>query len=136
MNFSELSIVLNIKLTKGTKNSIFHTKDHINNEKNLSKKPVHLSRKNKQIYFCPELPFGILSFSSYVHIEAMVIISFEVDMNEQKLLGTISKQIVNALKLLGMPFLGFLKKLNEESKIKSEDIDDELLKYIELNKQN
>ena len=54
----------------------------------------------------------------------MNIISSDVDTNEYKLLGTKSKQIVNALKLLGMPlFLGFLKKL------KSDDIEN----YILLN---
>ena len=49
-------------------------------------------------------------------------------MNEYKLLGTKSKQIVNALKLLGMPlFLGFLKKL------KSDDIENELLNCTKWN---
>ena len=58
----------------------------------------------------------------------MNIISSDVDMNEYKLLGTKSKQIVNALKLLGMPlFLGFLKKL------KSDDIENELLNCTKSN---
>ena len=99
-------------------------KNYINNGKNLNKKPLNLSIKNKQIAFCSNLPFWILSFSSYVDIESMNIISSDVDTNEYKLLGTKSKQIVNALKLLGMPlFLGFLKKL------KSDDIEN----YILLN---
>ena len=43
------------------------------------------------------------------------------------------KQIVNALKILRMPlFLGFLKKLKKEDKLKSDDIDNELIKYIKL----
>ena len=58
----------------------------------------------------------------------MNIISSDVDMNEYKLLGTKSKQIVNALKLLGMPlFLGLLKKL------KSDDIENELLNCTKSN---
>ena len=58
----------------------------------------------------------------------MNIISSDVDMNEYKLLGTKSKQIVNALKLLRMPlFLGFLKKL------KSDDIENELLNCTKSN---
>ena len=103
-------------------------KNYINNGKNLNKKPVNLSIKNKQIAFCSNLPFWILSFSSYVDIESMNIISSDVDTNEYKLLGTKSKQIVNALKLLGMPlFLGFLKKL------KSDDIENELLNCTKSN---
>ena len=103
-------------------------KNYINNGKNLNKKPVNLSIKNKQIAFCSNLPFWILSFSNYVDIESMNIISSDVDMNEYKLLGTKSKQIVNALKLLGMPlFLGFLKKL------KSDDIENELLNCTKSN---
>ena len=51
-------------------------------------KPIDLSLKNKQIAFSCELPFGILSFSSYIDIEAVNIISFDVEMNEYKLLGT------------------------------------------------
>ena len=103
-------------------------KNYINNGKNLNKKPLNLSIKNKQIAFCSNLPFWILSFSNYVDIESMNIISSDVDMNEYKLLGTKSKQIVNALKLLGMPlFLGFLKKL------KSDDIENELLNCTKSN---
>ena len=45
-----------------------------------------------------------------------------------------SKQLVNALKLLKIPlFSVFLKQLNDEDKLKSNDIEDELLKYIGLN---
>ena len=43
-------------------------KNYIDNEKNLRKKPINLSIKNKQIGFCSNLPFRILSFSSYVDI--------------------------------------------------------------------
>ena len=103
-------------------------KNYINNGKNLNKKPLNLSIKNKQIAFCSNLPFWLLSFSSYVDIESMNIISSDVDTNEYKLLGTKSKQIVNVLKLLGMPlFLGFLKKL------KSDDIENELLNCTKSN---
>ena len=78
-------------------------KNYIDNEKNLRKKPINLSIKNKQIGFCSNLPFRILSFSSYVDTEPMNIMSSNVDMNEYKLLGTKSKQIANALKILKMP---------------------------------
>ena len=65
----------------------------------------------------------------------VLIISSNVDMNECKLLGAKSKQIVNALKLLEIPlFLGFLKQLKGDGKLKSDDIENELSKYIEMNK--
>ena len=45
-----------------------------------------------------------------------------------------SKQLVNALKLLKIPlFSVFLKQLNDEDKLKPNDIENELLKYIGLN---
>ena len=44
--------------------------------------------------FYSELPSGILSFSSYVDIETINIVSFDVQVNQYKLLGTKSKQIV------------------------------------------
>ena len=68
----------------------------------LEKKPIDLSIKNKQIAFSANLPFGMLSLSSYVDIETMNIVSPYVDMNEYQLLETRSKQIVNALRLLEM----------------------------------
>ena len=102
-NFNKLSNYLNIKLIKGNRSFIFYMKDYINNEESLNKRPIDLSIKNKQVAFSSNLPFGILSFSSYVDIETMNIIFSDLDMNEYKLLGTKSKQIVNALKLLEIP---------------------------------
>ena len=77
--------------------------------KTLKYKPIDLSLKNKQIVFCPDLSLGILSFSSYVNVEAINNISFYEEMNEYKLLCTKSKKLVNALKQLEMSYiLGFL----------------------------
>ena len=135
MKFNKLSNNLNIKFIQGTGNSILYMKDYINNKKKINRNLIDLGLENKQIAFCAELPFGLLSFFSYVDIEAMNVISVYVEMNEYKLLGTKLKKIVNALKLLGMPhFLGFFKQLKDEGKIKSDDIDNELSKYMELNK--
>ena len=64
IKFNRLSNDLNIKLIKGTKNSILYMKDRVNNGENLTIKPVDLSLKTKEIAFCSELPFGILSFLS------------------------------------------------------------------------
>ena len=68
--------------------------------KNLNKKPINLIIIKKQIAFCYDLPFGILYFSSNVDIESMNITSSNVDMKENKPLGTKSKQIGNIFKLL------------------------------------
>ena len=61
-------------------------KGYVGNGENLKIKLIDFSIKNKQIFFCPRLPF-----SSYVYIEAMNIISSCVEMNEYKILGTKSK---------------------------------------------
>ena len=118
MKFNILSNDLNIKLIKRTRNSIFYMKEYINNRENLTIKLIDSNLKNKCIDYCPELPFGISSFSSYVDIRAINIISSDVEKNEYKLLGVKSNKLVNALKQLGMShFLGFFKQLKEEGKI-------------------
>ena len=61
----------------------------------------------------------------------MNIISSDVEINKYEHLGVKSDYLVNALKQLDMPlFLGFFKQLKEEVKIKSDDIDEEVTKYI------
>ena len=103
---------LNIKLIEGTNGTMFHMKDYINNGENFKTKPIDSSLKNKCIAYCLELPFIMLSFSSYVDIEAMNIISSDVEINEYKLLGFKSNELVNALKQLDIVhFLGFCKQL-------------------------
>ena len=66
----------------------------------------------------------------------MNISSSDVKINEYKLLGVKSNKLVNTLKQLDIVhFLGFYKKLKEKCKTKYANIDEELLKYIELNKK-
>ena len=65
----------------------------------IFQKPCWFMHQKQTNSFCSNLPFGILSFSSYVDIESMYIISFDEKMSEYKLLGTKSKKIVNAIKL-------------------------------------
>ena len=61
----------------------------------------------------------------------MNVISSDVEINKDEHLGVKSDYLVNALKQLDMPlFLGFFKQLKEEVKIKSDDIDEEVTKYI------
>ena len=95
-----LSNDLNIKLIEGTNGTIFYMKDYINNGENLKIKPIDITLKNKCIAYCPELPFGILSFSSHADIEAMNIISSNAEINEYKLLGVKSNKLVNDLNQL------------------------------------
>ena len=52
-------------------------KDHFNNGKNVTKKPLDLNLKNKQIGFFSEFSLGY-----YVNIPITYIISSDVDMNQ------------------------------------------------------
>ena len=88
--------------------------------------------------YCGELPFGILPYCRYIELDKMKIVSCKTEKDEYRLLGTISKKMVIALRLLKMPlFLGFLKNLREKDKIYSDDdvLEEELIKYIVLNKK-
>ena len=87
MEFKKLSDDLNVKLLKGTRSSIFYMKDYIDNGENLKIKPIVLKTKKT---FSLGLPFGILSFSSYVDIEETNFLN--VELNEYNLLGTKSPQ--------------------------------------------
>ena len=112
--FNKLPNDLNIKLIKGTKNFILYMKDYINNGENLNK---------NQFFEC------------YLILDMQIIVSSDVEMNKYKLLGTELKKIVDASKHLDIPhFSGLFKQLKEEGKLKSDNTDDELLKYIKLNK--
>ena len=46
----------------------------INKGENLIKRPIDLSNKNKCMACCSELPFGILSYSSYIDLEKTKIV--------------------------------------------------------------
>ena len=77
---------LSIKLMKGHKKYILNVAEYINNGKNLKTKPVVLVLKDKCIALCSEFSFGIISFSNYVHIDTMNIISSDSEINENELL--------------------------------------------------
>ena len=82
IKFDKFSRDLNIRLTKRTKNNISYMKKYIDNREYLETKPVDSNLKRKFIGYCLGLPFGILSFSSYLDIEVMKIISSMVEINE------------------------------------------------------
>ena len=55
-------------------------------------KPIDSSNKNKCMAYCSELPFGILSYSSYIDLEKMKIVFCKIEKDEHRLLGTKSKK--------------------------------------------
>ena len=63
-------------------------KRNISSGKNLKIKPIDSNFSNKQRAYCPDLPFGIISFNSFVNIETMNIFSSDVEVNEHKLICT------------------------------------------------
>ena len=73
-NLTKLSNSLNIKLIKIGKKIFNIWVDYINKGENLIKRPIDLSNKNKCMAYCSELPFGILSYSSYIDLENMKIV--------------------------------------------------------------
>ena len=50
-------------------------KDYIDKGENLIKRPIHLGIKNKIMAYCSDLPYGILSYSSYIDHKKMKIVS-------------------------------------------------------------
>ena len=107
---------------KGTRNSILNIKEYIDNGENLKIKPVDLNLKNECIAYSLELPLGILSYFGDN-------ISSDMEINYYILSGVKRNKC-------GMPqFLGFFKQLKEEGNIKSDNTDEILPKYKELNKK-
>ena len=73
---------------KGVAKHILYMTEYISSGKNLKIKPIDSSFNNKQIAYCPDLPFGIISFNSFFNIETMNIISSDVEVDEYELKGT------------------------------------------------
>ena len=72
--------------------------------------------------YCGELPFDVLSCSSYIDLGKMKIVFSIVENNEYKLLKTKSKKLVNALRLSKvLLFMELLKILGKNSKIYSDN---------------
>ena len=105
---------------------------------NKGERSIDPDIRDKFIAYCDQLPFGILSHSSYIDLKKMKIVSSVIFDDEYKLLGTKSKKMVTALKTLKMPlFIGFLKTLRDNNKTHSNDdvLEEELLEYIVSNKK-
>ena len=67
---------------KRSQKYILNIAECITSENNLKTKRVDISLKNKCIAYCFELPFGIISISSYVDIETMNVISSDAELNK------------------------------------------------------
>ena len=87
--FNKFANNLDIKVIKRHKNCILSTAEYISNGKSLKIKIKHidLNFKDKCRAYCSELPFGRISPSSYINIETVNVISFDVEINENYLLG-------------------------------------------------
>ena len=53
--------------------------DYINKGKSFGTKPIDLSDKNKCMAYCNELTYRILSYSSYIDREEMIVVSSVVE---------------------------------------------------------
>ena len=65
----------NINLRIEFNKTVLTVAEYISDRKNLKKKPIDLSLKDKCIAYFPELPSGVISSCSYLSIKAMNIIS-------------------------------------------------------------
>ena len=76
--FSELSNSLNTKQIKGYKKDIQYVVGYINKGKNFKIKRTDSSNKSKCMAYCSELPYGILSYSSYIDLGRIKVVSSAV----------------------------------------------------------
>ena len=129
--FSKLSN----NLVKACTKDIRYMVDHINNGEKLRERPINLEDiRDKFIAYNDNLPFGILSDSSYIDLKKMKIVSSVTFDDGYKILKKESRTIADSLRTLKMPlFLGFLR---DASKIHFNDVleEEELLQYIKLNR--
>ena len=85
--------------------------DYINNGEKLEERPINLKNvRDKFIAYSDNLPFGMLSKSSYIDFNKMKIVSSVIFDDEYKILKTESRIMVKSLRTLKMPlFWGFLR---------------------------
>ena len=122
---------------KGVAKHILYTAEYISNGKNLEIKPIDSSFNNKQIAYCPQLSYGIISFDSFVDIETMSIISSDVEVNEYEFTGTKFNELVNALKQLGLPHIfAFIRQLLLRQKLRPNNLGKEIILSLRVNKKN
>ena len=126
---------LSHNLVKEYIKNISYMVDYINNGGKLEERPINLKIvRDKFIAYSDNLPFGMLSKSSYIDFNKKKIVSSVTFDDEYKILKTESRIMIKSLRTLKMPlFWGFLrnpfiKHFNDNS------LEEELLEYIELNR--
>ena len=62
--------------------------DYIDKGQRFRTESIYLSKKNRCMAYCNELPYGILSYSNYINPEEMIVVSYAIEKNEFKLLRT------------------------------------------------
>ena len=123
---------LSKNLVKAHTKDIRYMVDHINSGEKLTERPINLKDiRGKFISYIDNLPFGILSKSSYIDLSKMKIASsVTFDDDEYKILKTESGIMVKSLRTL---FLGFL--INPFVVLFHDNtLEQELLECIELNR--
>ena len=117
--FNKLANDLIIKLIIGYKKPILSIANAISNEKNLRIEPIDSSLKEKFIVYFVELHFGILSLWCYLNIEIMNIISFDTEININKRIINITRELSTVPKdILLTHFLGCVSQLIKQAKEK------------------
>ena len=142
--FNEDYYVKNIKsefkklsnnLVKANTKDICYMVDYINNGEKFKERPINSNDiRNTFIAYNNNLPFGILSKSSYIDLKKMKIVSSVTLDNEHKILKTESRIMVKSPNTLKMSLFSrflrnpFITHFNDIA------LEEELLKYIELNR--
>ena len=112
--------------------------DHINDGEKLEERPINLEDiRDKFIAYSYYLPFRILSKSNYIDLKKMNIVSSVTYDDKYKILKTKSRIMVKSLKILKMPlFLRFLRVLRVFNTRLSDVLEEALLEYIKLDRNN
>ena len=114
-NFNKIFNNLNIKLIKGCRKDIQYMVDCIDKGKSFRIKYIDSSNKNECMVYCNELPYGILSYSSYINLEEMIVVYSVVEKNEYNFLGTKSEKNGYCLKTIKNAFiLRFFEKIKRK----------------------
>ena len=120
---------------KANTKDISYMVDYINNSEKLKERPINLKDiRDEFIPYNDNLPFGILSKSSYIDLRKMEIVSSVTFDDEYKILKTESIIMLKSLRTLKMTlFLGFLRN-PFEIHFNDNALEEKLLEYIELNR--
>ena len=123
---------LSNNLVKAHTKDISYMVDYINNGEKLEERPINLADvRDKFIAYSDNLPFGILSKSSYIDLKKMKIVSSVIFDDKYMILKTKSRVMVKSLKILKIPlFLVFNAIMLKLSKKRIEELRSQHLEVI------